>query len=128
MTSSIGAGLAYFGIVLAVGFLFGGIRVLLLAPAFGELAAVIIELPVILAIAWIVCSWLLRNFGVPATLIHRFTMGGVAFVLLMIAEFALATLLFGNSLSEHLGSYRALHRTLGLAGQMTYGTFPIVQR
>jgi hypothetical protein len=60
------AGAVYFTIVFAVGFLLGTVRVLVLVPRVGETAAVMIELPIILAASWITCRWLIARFSVPA--------------------------------------------------------------
>jgi hypothetical protein len=45
-------GLRYFAGVFAVGFLLGTVCTLWLAPAVGEVAAVAIELPVIIGASW----------------------------------------------------------------------------
>lgn len=52
------AGLAYFTLVFAAGFGLGTLRVLALAPILGEGGAVLLELPIILAIAWMACRWI----------------------------------------------------------------------
>lgn len=49
------AGLLYFAGVFAAGFACGGIRRILLVPSVGETWAVVIEMPVILAISWLLC-------------------------------------------------------------------------
>ena len=54
-------------------------------------------------------------------------MGGLALVLLLIAEFALSTIVFGNSIIDHLRSYSSLPHALGLVGQFAFGLFPVIQ-
>ena len=127
MASSLKAGLAYFGLVFGIGFVLGTIRALILAPKFGELVAVLIELPIILAAAWSICRWLVRAFEIPPLKKPRLVMGCVALALLMLAELALSTLFFGNSIGEYLNSYRSLHGALGLTGQVVFGAFPVIQ-
>ena len=80
MISSVKAGIAYFAIIFAAGFMLGTIRVLLLIPRIGETWAVLAELPVMMMLSWFVCGWLLRRFGVPRDWGNRLRMGGVAFV------------------------------------------------
>lgn len=100
--SAVKAGLAYFASVFAIGFLLGMIRVPFLAPLLGDLIAVLIELPIILTSAWLMCGKLVRSFHVAPTFGSRFAMGGYALVVLLIAELALSTLVFGNSINDHL--------------------------
>jgi hypothetical protein len=55
-------------------------------------------------------------------------MGGLALTLLLLAETALATLGLGRTLAEHLASYQNLPERLGLAAQIAFGLFPLLQR
>lgn len=121
------SGAACFVIVFAAGFLLGTLRVLLLIPSMGETAAVLLEMPIILGIAWFACRRMVRAFGVPAELAPRLVMGGTAFLILMGAEFGLSALLFGRTAAEHLDQYRETHALLGLAGQIAFGLFPVMQ-
>ncbi len=122
------AGLAYFGVVFAVGFALGTLRVMVLLPRLGAALAVGLELPIMLALSWFACRWLIARFDVPATLVARLVMGTVAFVILMAAELGVSTLALGRSLSAHLDHYRELSAMLGLAGQIAFAMFPIMQR
>ena len=122
------AGLAYVAIAFAAGFALGVLRVTLLAPRLGETTAVLIELPLMLALSWLACRWVIARFGVPATLTARATMGGLAFVILLLAEAALGTFGLGRTLAEHLASYQNLPERLGLAAQISFGLFPLLQR
>jgi hypothetical protein len=121
------AGSAYFALVFGIGFILGTIRVLVVAPRLGDLVAVLIELPIILTAAWIICDRVSARFLVPDRWRSRFVMGGIAFALLMVAELGLSVLLFGNSIGEHLGAYRSSHGALGLTGQLIFALFPLVQ-
>src|ERR1051326_2789755 len=91
------AGAYYALIVFLIGFVFGTIRVLVLAPQLGETGAGGLEIPIILAASWFVCGWCADRLGVPHTVIARSVMGAVAFVVLMSAEVGLAVLVFGRS-------------------------------
>lgn len=117
----------YFAIVFAAGFVLGTIRTLWLIPAFGELTATLIELPVIITIAWIACRWVLQRIAVPADFISRLTMGGLALLLLLSAEALLSISLGGLTLSGHFALYQKLPVILGLAGQVLYALFPLQQ-
>jgi ABC-type uncharacterized transport system permease subunit len=121
------AGLAYFAVVFAAGFVLGTLRVLVLAPYVGETGAVLAELPVMLALSWLVCGGLIRRLAVPGEWRHRLAMGGVAFVLLMVAELAVSVLAFGRTPAEHLETYRSWNAALGLAAQLAFAAFPLVR-
>lgn len=127
MTRALGAGLAYAVIVFAAGAVLGALRVGVLMPHLGEVPAVLVELPIILAVSWLVARALIRICLVPATVPARLVMGGTALVLLLAAELGLAVLLLARSLPEHLASYRTAPALLGLAGQIVFGLIPWLQ-
>ena len=121
------AGAVYFVIVFAIGFVLGTIRVLGLAPAFGETAAVLIEGPFILGASWIVCGFVIRRFHVRSSAPSRLIMGAVAFVLLISAETLLGVVGFGRSLTDVMNGYATPAGAIGLTGQALFGLFPFLQ-
>jgi hypothetical protein len=125
MKQALRTGTLYFVAVFAAGFVLGAARTLLLAPLLGPLWAVLIELPVILGIAWLVCTRIPRRS--PLSPAAAAGMGAVAFSLLMLAEAGLSMLLAGRSLAEHLALYAQLPHKLGLAGQLAFAVFPWIQ-
>lgn len=128
MGRAILAGCAYFGLVFAAGFALGTIRALWLTQALGALGAVLVELPVILAISWAAARWTIRRLAVPDATAARAAMGALAFALLMAAELGLSVLLFGRNPAEHWETYRDAHALVGLAGQVVYGAVPLLVR
>ena len=54
-------------------------------------------------------------------------MGVVAFCVLMLAEFALGTLAFGNSLSDYLRTISSAPGAIGFAAQIAFASFPLFQ-
>jgi hypothetical protein len=127
MSRGMVAGLVYFGIVFAVAFALGTVRVLVLVPTLGELAAVLAELPILLVVSWMVCSWAIARFDVPATVQSRLIMGGVAFTVLMIAELGGSMIGFGRTLSQYIEQYRTVSGVLGLTGQVLFAAIPLIQ-
>lgn len=119
------AAVAYFAIVFAAGFVLGTIRTVVLAPRLGPLAAVLVEIPVMLVIAHAACRWLVARFAVPAALSDRLVMGGVAFVLLIAAELLLA-LVLGGTASGFLVALAEPAGMAGLAAQAVFGALPVV--
>ena len=118
-------GTAYVAAVFAAGFVLGVLRTLVLMHLLGELTAVLVELPVILTIAWLVCTRILRRW--PLSPPAAVGMGAIAFLLLMGAEAGLSTLMAGRSLTEHLALYAQLPHQVGLAGQLAFALFPWIQ-
>lgn len=121
-------GFWYFLAVFALGFVLGTVRVLWLAPAIGEIAAVCAELPVMLAFSWFVCARLTVGRPDLNGIAPRLLMGGSAFVLLMAAEAALATLVFGKPPIAYVASLLSPAGEIGLAGQGVFALIPWLQR
>jgi hypothetical protein len=120
------AGALYVIIVFVIGFILGTIRVLLLAPRLGETTAVIIEAPIMLAASWFVCRWCVDRLNVRRTVPARSLMGLVPFVVLMSAEVGLGAV-FGRSMADQLAAYGSLAGTIGLAAQVIFAMFPVIQ-
>jgi hypothetical protein len=118
-------GTVFVAAVFAAGFALGVLRTLVLAPLLGELGAVMVELPAILTISWLVCTRILQRW--PLSPPSAAAMGAIAFLLLMLAEAGLSTLLAGRSLAEHLALYAQLPHQVGLAGQLAFALFPWMQ-
>jgi len=124
------AGVVYFAIIFALGFVLGTTRYVVLSvwtgihPAWG----ILLELPIILAASWVCCGWVITRFGVSGRVSARAWMGVMAFAVLMVAEALLATWLMGQSMAEHAASYRDPTHMLGLAGQLAFAAIPLVRR
>ena len=127
-TPAIQAGATYFAIVFAAGFAFGTARAVLVgdAPQM-RLMAVAIELPLILAVSWFACGYVVRRFAVPGTVSARATMGATAFVLLLAGEVAISVGLVGRTLGEHFALYGEASHALGLAGQIVFTLLPLAR-
>ncbi len=118
-----GAGLAYWAMVFALGFVLGTIRVLWLAPLTGLLPATLMELPVMLGASWLASGWLVRRFAI-ASAGEALAAGGLAFALLMAAECALGVAMMGMTPAQWLAELHQPHALLGLAGQVAFALMP----
>lgn len=122
------AGVTYFGIVFSIAFLFGTIRVILIVPRVGELIAVVMEMPAVLMVSWKSACWTVGKYDIAQRFTDRATMGGVAFVTLICAELSLSVVAFGKTPSEFRREQTSsTPKLLGLAGQVLYGLFPIIE-
>ncbi len=121
------AGSLYFALVFALAFALGALRVTTLVPLLGELGAVVLEVAVVLAASWSASAWLTRSFRVPRTSVARLAMGGLALVLLAVAELTLGTLLFGRGAAAQIAALRTPPGVIGLVGQIGFGLVPFIQ-
>lgn len=120
------AGATYFALVFALGFLLGTLRTLHVpdAPGRSRLVGVAIELPVMLVASWFAGRYVVRRFAVPGA---RALMGGLAFLLLLLAELAVGVVLFHRSAAAHFALYADASYALGLAAQIGFALMPLLQ-
>ena len=114
------AALLYWALVFAVGFVLGAVRTLWLAPQVGALAAVAIELPLMLAASWLVARRLIRLLGLT-TPAEALIMGFAALALLLGSEAALA----GQGPGQWAAGLATPPGALGLAGQVLFALIPL---
>jgi hypothetical protein len=123
------AGLLYCAVVFAAGFVLGGLRTLYVAPLSGELIAVALEAPVMLAISWSACGWIAERLEVPDEILPRLIMGGVALVCMAAAEAGLALIMAGGRpFSDYLLQRSPAALVLGVLAQFAFAVFPVLRR
>ena len=116
--------LAYTAAVFAAGVVLGVLRGLVVTPRVGEAAAILIEVPLMLAISFGAARWAVGRWRVPPRPAPRFVMGALALVLLLGAEVALSTLGFGRTVAEHVARTLRPAALPGLAAQILFGAMP----
>jgi hypothetical protein len=112
--------------VFALGFVLGALRETVVAPRLGALAAVLIEVPVMLAASYAAAGVLVRRLAVPDGVAPRLAMGGVAFALLMLAETLVGVVLLGRSPADQLTAYAHPREEVGLAAQIGFALMPLI--
>jgi hypothetical protein len=122
------AAAAYFLVAIVLGFALGVLRVMFVAPFTGAVVAVLLELPVMLAATWAACRIIIASLKVRGRPTDRLLMGFVALALVLGAELAIAIGLQGRTASEFLQSLGAAEGALGLAAQILFACFPLMQR
>jgi hypothetical protein len=127
MKAAVVAGAAYFAVLFGAGTAFGLARVLFVSPHLGVLGGVLVELPIMLALAWVVCGWLANHMQVGPRLAWRVAMGGTAFVLLIAAEVALSRVLGGRLMEVATSAANDWAPALGFAAQAAACAFPLVR-
>ncbi len=124
MRVSLVAGFFYFLVVGAAGVFFGALREMFVSPVVGRDFAVVLELPVMLAIAWFCCQRLVRWCAVSDKLLLRLVMGLSAFALLMAMEQSLAFALQKLVVAQDARAWTIIDY-IGLAGQAAFGLMPL---
>lgn len=127
MPNSLKAGLAYFTGIFALGFAMGMTREVLLAQTLPRPLLVLIEVPMILMVAWFYALRLTLHYRLPATSMPRVTMGGVALICLLLAEAGLSIMIFERNLETYLAHYQTASALMGLFGQLVFAAIPVVQ-
>lgn len=121
------AALAYWGMIFALGFVLGTMRVLWGAEALGETGFILIEVPLLLAASWFTTRWLVKRYQLSSVGAAA-SMGALAFALLMMAELALATALGGQTPGEWFAGLWPAPHLYGTLGQLAFGTMPVIAR
>ena len=127
MIIALKAGATYFAIVYLAGFVLGTVRVLLVVPRVGELTAVLLETPLILAVSWTGSRWCVDRFAVPQKASPRVVMGSSALVLLLLGELGVSLFAFGRPWADTLAAFRSPPGLIGLSAQGVFALLPLFQ-
>lgn len=125
MSRALVAGTVYFLALFILGFALGTIRVLLIAPRVGELAATIAEVPVMLAAAFFICRRAIRRWQVPANVSARWMMVLLFLALLILFETLLGAALFGRTIAEQWVGLATPAGCAGLMAQIVAALMPL---
>jgi hypothetical protein len=98
------AGLLYFAIVFAVGFLFGTARLLLISPLIGARYATLLELPVMLGVSYLAARVLVRKMHISKDTYSRLGMGAAALLFMLVAEFGFVVWFQRISVRDYLAA------------------------
>jgi hypothetical protein len=127
MRQIVRAALAYLAVVFCAAFVLGTVRTLWLIPQVGEVLAVLVEVPLVLALSWGVSGAVLRRWPLPSAQ-ARAAMGALAFAGLMLLELALGRFGFGRSLPDLMAALVTPAGLIGLAGQIGFGIIPLLRQ
>lgn len=119
------AAFAYTLSVFVFAFVIGALRVTFIAPGTGPLIAVALEVPLVLALSWIVADRVLARW--PLVQAQRVAMALLSFALLMVLEF-LTALAFGQTSAQFLSAMTTPAGALGLAGQIGFALIPLFRQ
>jgi hypothetical protein len=122
------AGTVYFVLLFTLGLVMGTARVLVVAPQLGEVAATLLEIPVMLTAAFFLCRWVIQKWYVPHRLDWRWLMVVWFLALLFVFESGLGVLLFQRTLAEQWATLTSAAGVLGLSAQLVAAFLPLFMR
>lgn len=123
------AGVLYFTIVFATGFVLGTIRTLLIVPHLGARRAELMEAPIMIAILFLAARWIVRRMAVPHVVSQRLIMGTIGLLLLLAAEFGFILWLRGISVQQYLATRDPVGATVYYLSLLLFALAPaIVER
>ncbi len=123
------AGVIYFALVFAVGFVLGAIRILWVVPQLGTRTAELLETPIMLLVTIVAAQWVVRRLAVPARAASRLGMGCIALVLMLGAEFTIVLGLRGLTIRQYLSSRDPVSGTVYYIALVFFAIMPqLLQR
>jgi hypothetical protein len=115
---------AYFGIVFGIGFVFGLVRVALVAPIIGERYAELAEMPFMFVALTLAARFVVRRFAGLRTRWQWVAVGVAALALLVAAELLLTVMLAGRSVESYLAARDPVSGLVYLAMLVVFAAMP----
>ena len=125
MKNALIAGMTYFLVLFALGFVLGTIRVMFVAPRFGDLLATFAEVPVMLVAGYFASRFAIRRWNVSNTPAIRWVMVSWFLILLLLFETSLGALLFDRTVSMQLSVLITPAGLVGLSAQVIAALLPL---
>ena len=120
------AGLCYFALVFAAGFVLGAIRTLWIVPRVGARTAELMETPIMLAVSLLAARWTVLRFAVPPTPLARLSTGFIALGFLLAAEFGLVRFLRRVPVREYLAARDPVSGTVYYLALAVFAIMPLL--
>jgi hypothetical protein len=122
------AGVVYFALVFGTGFLLSTVRTLWIVPLVGTRTAELMETPIMLVVTIVTARWTVLRLAVPFVPFARLGMGGIALVLMLVAEFGLVLWLRGMSIRGYFGSRDPVAGTVYYVMLGVFAVMPLLVR
>jgi hypothetical protein len=121
--SMIVAATAYVALTFVAGFFLGILREFVIRPQAGELGALLIEAPMMLAVMFFAARWVVTRFMPEADMTGLLIMGFIAFAWLMTLEIGGNLLLRGLTPAQW---YAQLQTVPGMISLALFAAFPVM--
>ena len=120
------AGVLYFALVFGAGFVLGTIRTLWIVPRIGTRMSELMETPIMLVISIVAARWTVLRLDVPSVPSARLVMGGIALVLMLVAEFGFVLWLRGISIRDYIATRDPVSGTVYYAMLGVFAIMPLL--
>jgi hypothetical protein len=120
------AGVLYFALVFGAGFVLGTIRTLWIVPRLGTRMSELMETPIMLVISIVAARWTVLRLAVPSVPSARLVMGGIALVLMLVAEFGFVLWLRGISIRDYLATRDPVSGTVYCVMLVVFAIMPLL--
>jgi hypothetical protein len=120
------AGALYFSFVFGAGFVLGTVRTLWVVPRVGTRTAELLEAPIMLVVMILAARWTVLRLAVPSASSTRLGMGGIALILMLVAEFGFMLWLRGLSIREYLATRDPVSGTVYYAMLVVFSAMPLL--
>jgi hypothetical protein len=117
------AGVLYFALVFAAGFVLGTIRTLWAVPRLGVRTAELMEAPIMLGVSILAARRAVRHVGVAPLWPRRLAMGCIALALMLLAEFTFVLWIREMTIR---GYFEARDPVSGTVYFLTLGAFAVI--
>ena len=118
------AGVIYFLLLFALGWILGPIRELWAVPRFGRMTALLVEAIIMLIAMIVAAGWVTLRFDVPQTLGSTIPVGLVALAILAPAEIAGVLWVRGQSLQDYTASFVTAPGVISLVMFVLFAVMP----
>jgi hypothetical protein len=120
------SGVLYFALVFGAGFVLGTIRTLWIVPRLGTRMSELMETPIMLVISIVAARWTVLRLAVPSVPSARLVMGGIALVLMLVAEFGFVLWLRGISIRDYLATRDPVSGTVYYVMLVVFAIMPLL--
>ena len=117
------AGVLYFVLVFAAGFVLGAIRTLWAVPRLGVRTAELIEAPIMFGVSILAAQWVVRHSGIPPRWSSRLALGCFALGLMLLVEFTFGLWVRGLTIR---GYFETRDPVSGTVYFLTLGAFAVI--
>jgi hypothetical protein len=124
MKETLKAGVLYFALEFAAGFVLGTIRTLCVVPRLGVRTAELVEAPMMFCISILAARRVVRRLQVSPLRSRRLAVGCIALGLMLVAEFTLGLWIRGTTIREY---FEARDPVSGAVYFMTRGAFAVIR-
>jgi hypothetical protein len=119
------AGVLYFALVFAAGFVLGTIRTLMVVPRLGVRTAELMEAPIMFGVSILAARWVVRHVGIPPLWSRRLAVGCVALGLMLLVEFTVVLWVRGVTIRGYFETRDPVSGTVYFMTLVAFAVIPV---